>query len=78
MQRLQHVFQRAALALGLLTAGIGGGYGLYQPPLADSDTACVSTTQVATAAGTRVYVLASMGDNPSRSAAHATCSCGNA
>lgn len=78
MQRLQHVFQRAALALGLLTAGIGGGYGLYQPQSADSDTACVSTTQVATAAGTRAYVLASMGDNPSRSAAHAACSCGNA
>ena len=78
MQRLQHIFQRAALALGLLTAGIGGGYGLYQPQMANNDAACVSTTLVATATGIRAYVWAPVGDNPSRTGAHAACSCGNA
>lgn len=77
MQRLQHIFHRAALALGLLAAGIGGGYGLYQPQVADSDAACVSTTLVATAAGTRVY-LVSADDSASHTDVHAACSCGNA
>ena len=77
MQRLQHIFQRAALALGLLTAGIGGGYGLYQPRLAD-DAACVSTTRVVTAAGTRAYALVLADDSASLTASHAPCSCGNA
>lgn len=76
MQRLQHIFQRAALALGLLTAGIGGGYGLYQPQIANA--ACVSATPVATAAGTRAYVWAAEGDSASRIAAQPACSCGNA
>lgn len=77
MQRLQHIFQRAALALGLLTAGIGGGYGLYQPQMANNDAACVSTTLVATATGTRVY-LVSADDSALRSGAQPACSCGNA
>ena len=77
MQRLQHIFQRAVLALGRLTAGIGGGYGLYQPRLAD-DAACVSTARAVTAAGTRAYVLAAEGDSALRIASQPACSCGNA
>jgi hypothetical protein len=76
MQRLQRIFQRAALALGLLTAGIGGGYGLYQPRLAD-DAACAPTARVV-AAGARAYVLLPVDDSASLTASHAPCSCGSA
>lgn len=31
MQRLQHIFQRAVLALALLTSGLAGGYALHDP-----------------------------------------------
>ncbi|MCL1635643.1 hypothetical protein M2650_13525 [Luteimonas sp. SX5] len=65
MQRLQHVFQRGALALALLTAGIGCGYGLYRP---DAASPCAS------AAGIRTY-------SPERAAVtadHAACNCANA
>lgn len=73
MQRLQHVFQRAALALALLTAGIGGGYGLYQPEMAKNNQACASAAHVATASGTRTYAV-----RADDTAAHAACSCANA
>ncbi len=73
MQRLHHVFQRAALALALLTAGIGGGYGLYQPEPAKNNQACVSAAQLATASGTRAYAL-----RVDDTTAHAACNCANA
>lgn len=78
MQRLHHIFQRGALALALLTAGVGGGYGLYQPQSAKNNQPCVAMTRIATVAGTRAYVLVRAADSSSRSTAQAACSCENA
>lgn len=77
MQRLQSVFQRAALALALLIVGVGGSYGLSQPQLA-KNTPCPAGSRIATAIGVGTYDWTDPGDNASRSGSHAACSCGNA
>lgn len=33
MRCLQHVFWRGAMALSLVVAGVGSGYGLYEAPV---------------------------------------------
>lgn len=79
MYCLQHVFQRGALALGLLTVGIGLGYGLHQPGAALAPV-CRPASQHALSAlpiAGPAYPPAS-GDSSSRNTDQAACSCGNA
>lgn len=72
MQSLQHIFQRAVLALALFTTGIAGGYALHDPDAARIQ-ACRTAAEPAAAVPQPVY--ASLW---TASAAHSDCSCGKA
>lgn len=80
MQRLHHIFQRAALALALLTTGIAGGYALHEPAAAYARPCPVASTdrETAAAASRQVYVALWTDALASANAAHSACSCGSA
>jgi len=75
MQRLHSLFQRAALALALLTTGVAGGYALHDPGAARAQAcrAAAENAPASTAASQRIYATAWAAN-----AAHADCSCGSA
>jgi len=79
MHCLQHVFQRGALALGLLAAGIGGGYGLYQPDTTASNCRdAIARPASMSTIGDTGYVEVRTGDSASPSTDQAACNCGSA
>lgn len=71
MQRLHHIFQRAVLALALLTSGLAGGYALHDPAAAGAQP-CRAAID---ADRSRLQVYA---DLWAASGAHSACSCDNA
>ena len=72
MQRLQHLFQRAVLALALLTSGLAGGYALHDPG-ASRIQPCRADAAGSEAAPQPIYSA-----RWAASGAHSACSCGNA
>ncbi|MDQ3229937.1 MAG: hypothetical protein M3Q13_09470 [Pseudomonadota bacterium] len=47
MRCLQHVLWRGAMALGLMVAGVAGGYGLQEEPLRSGQSVEVCPEQIA-------------------------------
>lgn len=80
MHCLQHVFQRGALALALLAAGIGGGYGLYQPDTATNPNCrdAIARTASAPAVGDTGYAWVRASDSSPRNTDQTACSCADA
>lgn len=75
MHRIQHVFLRGALALGLMAVGIAGGLGYDQ---AYEDAHCPAKRVALQAAIRHQASLAvSVGDTSSRNTAQADCRRGN-
>lgn len=72
MQRLQHIFQRAVLALALLTSGLAGGYALHDPGAA-SIQPCRADAARSEAAPQPIYSALW-----AASGAHSACSCDSA
>ncbi len=73
MQRLHHIFQRALLALALLTSGLAGGYALHDPDAARASSCRNETAIHAATARQPIYAAAW-----TASGAHSACSCGSA
>ena len=63
MRDLQHVLWRGAMALSLMVAGIGGGYGLYEPAAcpAQANASCLRV-MVVTASARPAQCFDSAGD----------------
>lgn len=78
MHSLQHVLQRGALALALLSAGIGSGYGLYQPQTTPAEPCHTAQIVSGPALADPGYRLLPARASSSRNSAHAACSCGRA
>lgn len=72
MQRLQHIFQRAVLALALLTSGLAGGYALHDPGVARAQP-CRADAARSEAAPQPIYSALW-----TASGAHSACSCDSA
>lgn len=75
MQSLQHIFQRAALALALLTTGVAGGVALHDPGAARAQACRAAADAVPAASADPQRIYASLW---AASAAHSDCSCGSA
>lgn len=71
MQRLHHIFQRAVLALALLTSGLAGGYALHDP-------AAARAQPCRAAIGADRSPQQAYADLRAASGAQADCNCGSA
>ena len=80
VHRIEQLFLRGALALGLIAIGIAGGFG-YDPARADEDAHCRATPKhmaLQASVETRTYPMVSVVDESSRNTDQAACKRGKA